>query len=337
MMPKTCYLHIGSPKTGSTSIQAWCFRNKAALEDKGLLYPGTEQRHNALLSEFHNHPEDLRFNRMGTDLSQGGAARAELTAEYAEAAASSALAVLYSNENFLGQARHIRLEALQQELAQKFGELRILCYLRDPYKLLVSRAQEQIKSGVRTYEKVVARPPVLSMEALQDYARVFGQEALVLRNFDMLNAAGTPLLQDCLEAVLPGISVEEFAPTRAQNTGLSLEGALIMSGLNSQHGQKGDWAGRHLPVNALRGIGSTRFALPPEAVLQVRDQLLEQYEMLDKLGLSFSPPDWDALPEARPDWSADTLEQVALAMNSLAEGTQQRGRKAGRKKAKKDD
>lgn len=211
-MPKTCYLHIGSPKTGSTSIQAWCFRNKAALEGKGLLYPGTQQRHNALLSEFHKHPEELRFNRMGTDLSQDGAARAELTAEYAEAAASSAQAVLYSNENFLGQARQIRLKALQQELAQQFGELRILCYLRDPYKLLVSRAQEQVKSGVRTYEKVVARPPVLSMDTLQDYARVFGKEALVLRNFDKLNAAGTPLLQDCLEAVLPGLSAEEFAP-----------------------------------------------------------------------------------------------------------------------------
>lgn len=326
-MPKTCYLHIGSPKTGSTSIQAWCFRNKAALEGKGLLYPGTQQRHNALLSEFHKHPEELRFNRMGTDLSQDGAARAELTAEYAEAAASSAQAVLYSNENFLGQARQIRLKALQQELAQQFGELRILCYLRDPYKLLVSRAQEQVKSGVRTYEKVVARPPVLSMDTLQDYARVFGKEALVLRNFDKLNAAGTPLLQDCLEAVLPGLSAEEFAPTRAQNTGLSLEAALIMSGLNREHGQKGNWAGRHLPVHALRGIGSTRFALPPEAVLGVRDKLMEQYEILDRLGMSFSPPDWDALPDARPDWSADTLEQVALAMNSLAESPQKRGGK----------
>jgi hypothetical protein len=53
MVPKTCCLHTGSPKTGSPSIQIWCFRNKA------------------LLTGFHNRAGELR----GTDLSAGRPAR----------------------------------------------------------------------------------------------------------------------------------------------------------------------------------------------------------------------------------------------------------------------
>ncbi|KIC15141.1 hypothetical protein [Leisingera sp. ANG-Vp] len=325
MMDKTCYLHIGSPKTGSTSIQAWCFRNKAQLAQKGLLYPGIRQRHDALLSEFHDRAWNLRFNRLGQDLSQDGLSRAMLTEEYAETEASAAQAVLFSNENFLGLSRRIRIQALQQELTAQFREVRLLCYLRDPYKLLISRAQEHIKSGKVTYEQAAEDPPVLSMAGLEKYAAVFGREAMVLRNFDALKTSGTTLMQDCLETLLPGVSQDGLEPSRVHNSGFSLEAALIIGGLNGKYGYHSDWDGRHLPVQRLRSIGRTRFTLPPAAVLKVREQLMRQYDLLAKAGLEFTPPDWQALPEPRPDWSPETLEQVALVMNSLAAD----GRKGG--------
>jgi len=36
---KTLYFHIGSPKTGTTSIQSFCADHRDILEEKGLCYP----------------------------------------------------------------------------------------------------------------------------------------------------------------------------------------------------------------------------------------------------------------------------------------------------------
>ena len=36
---KTLYLHIGTPKTGTTSIQHFCKHNEKVLAGKGICYP----------------------------------------------------------------------------------------------------------------------------------------------------------------------------------------------------------------------------------------------------------------------------------------------------------
>lgn len=38
-MAQKLYLHIGTPKTGSTAIQAFCYRNRKLLQEHGVLYP----------------------------------------------------------------------------------------------------------------------------------------------------------------------------------------------------------------------------------------------------------------------------------------------------------
>ena len=36
---KTLYLHIGTPKTGTTSLQHFCHDNQQKLAEKGYFYP----------------------------------------------------------------------------------------------------------------------------------------------------------------------------------------------------------------------------------------------------------------------------------------------------------
>lgn len=63
-MKRKIYLHIGFHKTGSTSIQHSFWRNKGALEDKGILYPElylnekefkTSPNHSYFFKEWFNH------------------------------------------------------------------------------------------------------------------------------------------------------------------------------------------------------------------------------------------------------------------------------------------
>lgn len=42
-MSKKLYLHIGTPKTGTTAIQAFCFANRELLENGGVYYPVEEE------------------------------------------------------------------------------------------------------------------------------------------------------------------------------------------------------------------------------------------------------------------------------------------------------
>ena len=38
-MDKVVYLHIGTPKTGSSAIQFFCGNNRKLLKEKGVAYP----------------------------------------------------------------------------------------------------------------------------------------------------------------------------------------------------------------------------------------------------------------------------------------------------------
>ncbi len=55
-------MHIGCPKTGTTSIQRFCNKNKSGLLDQGAIYPGSEVCHHSLLTIFHSSHESKRFN-----------------------------------------------------------------------------------------------------------------------------------------------------------------------------------------------------------------------------------------------------------------------------------
>lgn len=318
-MPGTCYLHIGTPKTGSTSLQAWCAHNKDELARRGILYPGSQKRHNALVSEVFDAPEKLRFNKTGIDYSDAATRRDTLAADFAEVRASRAVRTLYSNEVFVLHARKLDLDRLRNTLAAHHDAIRVLAFVRDPYKQLISRAQEIIKSGVRTYEQVCDRPPLMNVaEALQLYREAFGAEALVLRSFDETVAEPRGLTGGFLDMIQPGIDLNGFENISVMNPSLSLEAALILSGLNRDHSFSRDWAGRYLRPEMVAGIGQTKFDLPADSVLMRRDALLVQYDALARMGLHFTPPDWDALRDPQPDWGPDTMARIATSMNALA-------------------
>ena len=48
-MKTNFYIHIGLHKTGSTSIQATLFKNRAALHEHGIHYLGLSQNHSTTL------------------------------------------------------------------------------------------------------------------------------------------------------------------------------------------------------------------------------------------------------------------------------------------------
>lgn len=330
-MTKTCYLHIGSPKTGSTSIQAWFHRNREELERQGILYPGEDRRHNALLSKFHLNPTELRFhwnNGRKTPETVAAHDNARLTRMLAQIGSTSAPLTLISNENFIGHGKKIRCAELKAMLHQNFEQVKVVCYVRDPMKAVISKAQEQVKSGVRSYEDISRKPQLMPVESIRFYQEAFGANNVIVRNFDKIIEERGNVTEDLATFLAPDIDFSDFSERTFTNTSLTLESAMVFGALNKKFGVRAQTKKRFLRPSDIRNIGSTRFGLPRETILALRRPLLEQYAFLrDELGVDFAEPDFESLKGPVPNWDENTMEQIAIALNKLAGLREHSGKK----------
>jgi len=126
-------LHIGAPKTGTTSIQRACFRKKSELRELGILYPGDSESHNWAVARPAGYPDDWMTP---PDLSFWQALVAEVRAETQKVIVSSEL---LSNAGS-NEAQHI-----VEELG--IDRVHILLTIRPLAFLMPSIWQQDIKSG----------------------------------------------------------------------------------------------------------------------------------------------------------------------------------------------
>ena len=136
-------IHIGAPKTGSTAIQRCLSDNRAALLERGVLYPDVSLR------GWGHH--DLAF------LLDGGypawatpqprplaALRADLQAAVAQHAAPC---IVLSSENFFIYPRPAELRALLRAAGLQQGDrLSIVCYLRRQDEAQMSWYNQTVKA-----------------------------------------------------------------------------------------------------------------------------------------------------------------------------------------------
>lgn len=140
----TLVLHIGPGKTGSSAIQAWLARVSEDLARSGVLYPanGQEEREEytgnaqelaAWLARPRSTVED-RFPEVIENLLEGYVSKAQ---------EGRCHTVLLSSE-FFPTAVRANLEFFRNE-AEKYFELRVVGYLRDPYWWLWSSWGQAVK------------------------------------------------------------------------------------------------------------------------------------------------------------------------------------------------
>ncbi len=130
MVEKTCILHIGHGKTGSSAIQTALVRQRGWLAEQGIAYPdhpSFEAAARGMISSGNLDPTDGWV--------AGMTSRAERAAQPT---------VLFSNETlfFHLSDRLDELAALSRRL-----RLRLVLYLRDPVELLFSSYGQAVKRG----------------------------------------------------------------------------------------------------------------------------------------------------------------------------------------------
>lgn len=221
-MTRTLFLHIGSHKTGSTSIQRFLADRRTELTKQGIFYPTTGRK--ALnLNAAVNAKADLQDTE---NLSHRRAARlANLIME------QDADRVIASSEGFSYLSDRDAIQACQDALAPSFSTIRIISYLRRQDQFAVSHHQEganpNMKPAARLHgHEPTALPPKSALQhQYLDYetriglwADVFGDTAMTLRVYDRATLKHADSIADFLDIV----GLQHFDTTTALDQNISM-------------------------------------------------------------------------------------------------------------------
>ena len=227
-------LHIGMPKTGTSTLQQALSAQHPVLHEAGILYPiapGTTTDHNALSClllppervqrEFRSpgrwSPESLLAlgNEFWNDIQQ-------------QVSRSRATTTVLSSE-YLYQYRDEDVQALGALLRPVFDEIEVVAYVRHPAEYYLSMQQQKVKASyaIRAPGDFRARYAICLGRYVQEFdgrvsVRAFEREAL----------DGGSIVQDFASHFLP-----EFAGASSQleigevNTSMSAEAMCIVQSL----------------------------------------------------------------------------------------------------------
>jgi hypothetical protein len=237
-MSRTCYLHIGLRKTGTTAIQGALFANRELLKTHGIHYLGIEENHSApIYTAFSDNPEAYYLN-VQAGLGHRDAIelrRQEILRVVGEEIDSSKEPIfVISGEDiaFLGPSGAERLRAF---LAPRFEHIQIVVYVRHPFGFASSAAQQRIKGG-RSLDHLRAKLPVPDYRRqIEPFSFCFGRPNVMVREYD-LPKLGNDVVQDFVKVIAKtNLTLPSFGPDHS-NRSLSRAAVAVLDAVNRKCG-----------------------------------------------------------------------------------------------------
>ncbi|EOH5061251.1 hypothetical protein ACL9FT_001608 [Campylobacter coli] len=227
----TAYIHIGTPKTGTTSIQKFITLNLDLFLQQGMVYPKTfcvNNQHAKIAYIIKNMKSDFNFwlNQEVVFLRNEISENKKYTFLF-----SSEMISLYINESYT----LIRLKELFNWLG--FKNIKCILYLRSNDEYMISHSSQNIKCGLGVYYKRKAEFCTsmgmhMYKTICKNYINVFGKENIIVRLFDKNEFYQGDLLKDFIHSI--GLEWDdEFIIPPKQNESLDLLGIELLRRVNS--------------------------------------------------------------------------------------------------------
>jgi hypothetical protein len=317
-------LHIGTAKTGTTSLQVSLASNRRALARRGVLYPeppAHRVNHNlltTLLGPSVRVPRE--FLEMGDEASLRKLGQRYWDGIRREVARSAANVVVISGEYFYGLPGEgvARLRELLADLAG--DDIEVACYLRGPAEYYVSMMQQQVKAS-----HTVQPPSRFQWRAaacLTRYLETFSAP-LVVRSAERPALVQGDVRRDFVQTFLPQIDLGGPI-TRAPilNESMSAEAMCILQAVRRRGWPDED--GRFAPesnrlVAALNGMREgSPLQSSPELRADIRDAFVRKHAadlrfVEERFGIRFASVADDggrAEPDPPPGWDSGELCEI---------------------------
>lgn len=249
---KSCILHIGTEKTGTTTLQWFLENNRERLLSRGFFVPTpleTGITHTFLTTyslDISNLKDNLRAGcqiKNTNDVIEHRKRIIEALSKEAREAAmrENVSTILLSNETC-----HSRLTTTEEvrrlkSLLERFvDDFTVVVYLRPQHELLVSIYDTLLKVG---YSDIDIMPRFVSDQSawidrgyfdyvnlLKRWSSVFGKDKLQIRIFDKSELVNGSILNDFLEII--GLEFRDFVIPSRQNVSMDVSCQVILNFLN---------------------------------------------------------------------------------------------------------
>ncbi|ACK69981.1 hypothetical protein PCC7424_1541 [Gloeothece citriformis PCC 7424] len=205
------YLHIGTPKTGTTSIQHFLTVKREELLEQGFLYPvsgtinhepGKLMNHDKLYAAIQHKLNLPVSNRIYKQAEWRQSLETEWNRFHSEIESHSRENVVISAESFSG----LTIDGIKliQENLSKY-EVKIIVYIRKQDDLLQSLYNQLVKIGMYGHDVhkfIIDKKPsyIYYYDFIESWANLFGKDNIRVRVFEKQQFK-KGLLEDFMEAI----------------------------------------------------------------------------------------------------------------------------------------
>ena len=233
-------LHIGTGKTGTTSLQEFVRQNAESLLRQGFIFPGHTNEGDqwvlALAALDNGRPHSitnrrprLRDTRHRAEFVQTWLSKLFAEVDLRREQCSTAIFI----SEFLCDLRESEIRRLHAMLAPRFDSVSIVLYLRDPVDYAVSMFDTALKVGQTRLApeagKVGGQTDYAAM--LRRWVEVYGKDSISVRLFEKTELRNGDIIDDFAELV-------GFIPTgmdrpQSMNVSLDMNGQAVLRLINS--------------------------------------------------------------------------------------------------------
>jgi hypothetical protein len=295
VMKKTIYLHVGMPKTGTTSIQRFLYENRTALEKKGVFYPPVLYKSEDITIAPPDEKANLTllyYKGLVCYGDRGNKAKQILRELWhktylPQINASKASIVILSAEVLLAYDDVSYVAPLIEILKEDF-DVKVIAYLRKPAEYLTSLWGEAAKTNKKL--KVAMTIPLEQMMTYStvpfgniDYViNLLGAKNVIIRPFEKCQFKNGNLIEDFLDV----INLEcdgEFKLLKPENESYgrnSCELALLINKLNLPTNRRDDL---HSLLSSKKNDLKLIETLSDECIEQITDKYSETLKGLARI------------------------------------------------------
>jgi len=149
---KRLIVHIGMPKTASTTLQSFLFSNSETLKKFGIFYSKSLHHNNVKFYPlFFDKPYDfIDIKKFYSSEDLATKAFNKFRQEWIAVFNSEDYSDLIISSEYLYLCTKSQVVKIKNFINGYFDDIKIICYIRDPKSYLKSQIQEGIKSGYIT-------------------------------------------------------------------------------------------------------------------------------------------------------------------------------------------
>ena len=221
------YLHIGSNKTATTTLQNRLANSESVLATGKLLYPRTGRSqvgaHHVLAAHFVSFPpKEFQPQQSFEEM---------MTALDAECSAAPNLDVVLSSEMLL-HFRHLKVERMTS-LLQRFDTVKVIAYLRRQDQFLPSFYSSRINNGkaLEAFDAFCDNYPIDWLSDLRGWASLVGRDQLTVRPFDKQFWHAGDFVEDFLQQLDHSVDAGDLTQSPPLNESLSLEVMQVLQAI----------------------------------------------------------------------------------------------------------